>query len=70
MAATSFLSASLTLMKTRPLSGQGGVGGHLRFGVGDAQVGVQAHDFARGTHFRGEQDVLAEETIERERPIP
>ncbi len=46
--------------------GQGRVGGHLGFGVGDAEVGVQAHDFARGTHFRGEQDVLAEKAVEGE----
>ena len=53
-------------MKTRPLSGSGRVGGHLGFGVGDAQVGVQAHDFAGGTHFRGEQNVLAEKAVEGE----
>ena len=40
--------------------------GHLRFGVGDAEIGVQAHDFAGGTHFRREQNVLAVKTVERE----
>src|SRR5260221_11308813 len=32
---------------------------HLGFGVGRAQIGVQPHDFTRGTHFRREQNVLA-----------
>src|SRR5215216_856750 len=39
-------------------------GRHLRFGVGDTQVGVESHDFAGGTHFRRKENVLAMETVE------
>src|SRR5256885_7856314 len=34
----------------------------LRFRVGDAEVGVDAHHLARRTHFRREQYVLAMKT--------
>ena len=45
---------------------QGRAGGDLRFRVGDAEVGVQAHDLAGRAHFRREQNVLPVKTVERE----
>ena len=46
--------------------GQGGLRGHLGLGVGDAHIGVDAHDLAGALHFRSEGDVDAEEFDEGE----
>ena len=44
---------------------QGRLGRHLRLGVGDAEVGIQAHHFAGGAHLRPEGDVDAGKLDER-----
>jgi hypothetical protein len=48
------------------LRGQGAAGGHLALGEGDAEVGVDAHDFAGALHFGAEDDVDAGELAEGE----
>jgi hypothetical protein len=50
--------------KHAPAQGQWRVRGHLRFGVGNAEIRVETHHFAGRTHFRREQDVLAMEAVE------
>lgn len=48
------------------LRGQGAAGGHLAFRKGEAEVGVDAHDFAGALHFGAEDDVHAGEFAEGE----
>ena len=46
--------------------GQRVEGADLGFGVGHAPIGIDAHDFAGGFHFRAEHDVDAGEAVPRE----
>ena len=39
---------------------------HLRFGVSNAKIGVEAHHLASRTHFGRQQNVLPVKTVERE----
>ena len=49
-----------------PAQGQGPARGDLGFGIGDAEVRIQAHDFSGRTHFGREQNVLPVKTAEGE----
>ena len=53
-------------MKTLPESGSGRAGGHLRLRVGEAEVVVDAHDFAGRFHLGAKEDIGAAELGEGE----
>ena len=38
----------------------------MTLGVGDAEIGINSHDFTGGFHFRSEQNIDPRETIEGE----